>query len=53
MMLRADTNSLSWFGLRKALLPVEGDDAYITRTKVLTVGVTSTTAEGRTPSPRK
>jgi hypothetical protein len=33
---------LSWFGQHKALLPAEGDDAYITRTNVPIVGVTST-----------
>jgi hypothetical protein len=35
----------------KGSLPAEGDESYITRTKVLVVGVASTTSEGRTPSP--
>jgi hypothetical protein len=49
--VRVDIRNLSWFGQRKALLPVEGDEAYITRTKVPAVGITSTTGEGKSPSP--
>jgi hypothetical protein len=30
--VRVDTSSLSWFGQYKALLLVEGDETYITRT---------------------
>jgi hypothetical protein len=50
-----------WCELTQAIYPGSGyegpyfpqrrDEAYITRTKVLTVGVTSTAREGRTPSP--
>jgi hypothetical protein len=32
MVMRVDTSDLSWFGLRNALLPAEGDEAYVTRT---------------------
>jgi hypothetical protein len=39
--MRVDTGDLSWFGKCKALLPAEGDEAYITRTEVIVVGVTS------------
>jgi hypothetical protein len=39
--MRVDTSDLSWFEQCEALLPVEGDEAYITRTEVPAVGVTS------------
>jgi hypothetical protein len=42
MVMRVDTSRLSWFGLGKALLLVEGDETYISRTEVLAVGFTST-----------
>jgi hypothetical protein len=48
---RVDTSNLSWFGQCKALLPAEGDEAYITRTEMPAVGITSTTGEGKSPSP--
>jgi hypothetical protein len=41
MVMRVDTSDSSWFGLHKALLPAEGDVAYITCTKVIAVGITS------------
>jgi hypothetical protein len=41
--VQVDTSNLSWFGQHEALFPAEGDDAYITRTEVLIVGVTNTT----------
>jgi hypothetical protein len=49
--VRVDTTNLSWFGQYKALLPAEGDEAYITRTKVLAVRITSTAGEGKSPIP--
>jgi hypothetical protein len=49
--VRVDTSNLSWFGQCKALLPAEGDEAYIIRTEVPAVGITSTTREGKFPSP--
>jgi hypothetical protein len=49
--VRVDTSSLSWFGQCKALLPADGDEAYITRTSVPAVGITSTVGEGKFPSP--
>jgi hypothetical protein len=39
--VRVDTSDLSWFEQCKALLPAKGDGAYITRTEVLEVGITS------------
>jgi hypothetical protein len=51
--VRVDTSDLSWFGQHKALLPVEGDEAYITHTEVPVVGVTSTAGEGKSPNPLK
>jgi hypothetical protein len=42
---------LSWFGQCGALLPAEGDEAYITRTEVPIVGITTTMGEGKSPSP--
>jgi hypothetical protein len=51
--VRVDTSNLSWFGQHKALLPTEGDETYITRIKVPTVGVTSTAGEGKSPSSLK
>jgi hypothetical protein len=50
--MQVDTSLLSWFGLEEALLPVEGDETYITRTYVLAVGFTSIAGEGRIPSTR-
>jgi hypothetical protein len=44
--VRVDTSGLSWFGQRKALLPTEGDETYITRTGAPAVGIISTTGEG-------
>jgi hypothetical protein len=49
--VRVDTSDLSWFWQCEALLPVEGDEAYITRTEVLAVGITSQAGEGKSPSP--
>ena len=40
---------LSWFGQHKALLPVEGDEYYITRTVVLVVGVYKHNGRGEVP----
>jgi hypothetical protein len=40
---------LSWFGQHKALLPAEGDDAYITRTVVPVVGVYKHDRRGEVP----
>jgi hypothetical protein len=48
--VRVDTSDLSWFGQCKALLPAEGDEAYITRTEA-PVGIISTAGEGKSPSP--
>jgi hypothetical protein len=41
MLMRVDTSDLSWFGQCEVLRQAEGDEAYITRTKVLAVGITS------------
>jgi hypothetical protein len=49
--LRVDTSNLSWFGQCKALLTAEGGEAYITRTEVPAVGITSTVGKGKSPSP--
>jgi hypothetical protein len=38
-------------GNAKPYFQQRGDDAYITRTKVPAVGITSTAGEGRSPSP--
>jgi hypothetical protein len=51
MVMRVDTSDLSWFGQCKTLLPAEGDEAYITRTEVPVVGVTSWAGEWKAPSP--
>ena len=47
--MRVDTSDLSWFGQYEALLPAEGDEAYITRTEVLAIGITSLPGEGKPP----
>jgi hypothetical protein len=51
MVMRVDTSDLSWFEQCKTLLPAEGDEAYITRTEVPVLGVTSRAGEGKAPSP--
>jgi hypothetical protein len=51
--VRVDTSNLSWFGQHKALLPVEGDGAYITRTKVPIVGVYKHSGRGDVPKSLK
>jgi hypothetical protein len=35
MVMQVDTSLLSWFGLGEALIPLEGDETYITPTSCL------------------
>jgi hypothetical protein len=49
--VRVDTSGLSWFEQCKALLPAEGDEAYITRNGVPVVGFISTAGEGKSLGP--
>jgi hypothetical protein len=49
--VREDTSNYPGSGNTRPYFQQRGDEAYITRTKVPAVGVTSTTGEGKSPSP--